>query len=95
MRAGAAVCGTNEGQGFRVLNDVVFNQVLIACNTPDQTAATLKNLQKSGECWCGSARWRDTPVIRVSVCSWATTEEDINRTVASFVQARKDVGLLK
>lgn len=79
-----------SAQGFRILNDVVFNQVLVACDTPEQTAYTLKNLQQSGECWCGGARWHETPVIRVSVCSWATTEEDINRTVAAFVQARKD-----
>jgi glutamate/tyrosine decarboxylase-like PLP-dependent enzyme len=79
----------SSAQGFHVLNEVVFNQVLIACDTPEQTAATLKNLQQSGECWCGGARWHETPVIRVSVCSWATTEEDINRTVAAFVEARQ------
>jgi glutamate/tyrosine decarboxylase-like PLP-dependent enzyme len=81
----------SSAQGFHVLNEVVFNQVLIACDTPEQTAATLKNLQQSGECWCGAARWHDTPVIRVSVCSWATTDEDIDRTVAAFVNARQAV----
>jgi glutamate/tyrosine decarboxylase-like PLP-dependent enzyme len=40
-----------QAQGFRVLNEVVFNQVLIACDTPELTQATLKNLQTSGECW--------------------------------------------
>jgi len=76
-------------QGFRVLNDVVFNQVLVACDSPEQTAAVLKNLQDSGECWCGGARWHDTPVIRVSVSSWATTAADIERTAAAFVKARE------
>jgi glutamate/tyrosine decarboxylase-like PLP-dependent enzyme len=80
--------GLVEGQGFRVLNDVVFNQVLVACETGEQTTATLQNLQQSGECWCGGARWHDTPVIRVSVCSWATTAEDIQRTAEAFVKAR-------
>jgi glutamate/tyrosine decarboxylase-like PLP-dependent enzyme len=82
-----------RGQGFQVLNDVVFNQVLVACDTPGQTAAVLKNLQQSGECWCGGARWHDTPVIRVSVCSWATTAVDIERTVAAFIRARDSAGL--
>ncbi len=76
-------------QGFTILNDVVFNQVLVACSSPEETAAVLKNLQQSGECWCGGAKWHDTPVIRISVCSWATTEEDIERSVTAFVQARK------
>jgi glutamate/tyrosine decarboxylase-like PLP-dependent enzyme len=80
--------GLMQQQGFHILNEVVFNQVLVACDTPEQTNATLKNIQKSGECWCGGARWRDTAVIRVSVCSWATTPQDIERTVAAFVAAR-------
>jgi glutamate/tyrosine decarboxylase-like PLP-dependent enzyme len=77
-----------SAQGFHVLNDVVFDQVLVTCDTPEQTTAALKNLQASGECWCGGAKWHDTPVIRVSVCSWATTEQDIERTAAAFVKAR-------
>jgi hypothetical protein len=77
-----------RARGFRVLNDVVFNQVLIAGDTPDHTAAILQRLQQSGECWCGSGRWQNAPVIRVSVCSWATTLDDIDRTVAAFVAAR-------
>jgi len=81
-----------KAEGFQVLNDVVFNQVLVACDTPEQTTAVLKNLQKSGECWCGGAKWHDTQVIRVSVCSWATTEDDITRTVSAFRKAREDAG---
>jgi len=65
-----------ERASFRILNDVVFNQVLVACNTPEQTTITINNLQQSGGCWCGEANWHNTPVIRVSVCSWATTTED-------------------
>lgn len=81
-----------RAEGFQVLNDVVFNQVLVTGETPEQTTAIIARVQQSGECWCGGARWHDTPVIRVSVCSWATTEEDIRRTVAAFVQARKEIG---
>jgi threonine aldolase len=80
-----------SAQGFHVLNDVVFNQVLITCDSPTQTVTTLKALQQSGECWCGGGQWHNTPVIRVSVCSWATTAEDIDRTVAAFVKARDSV----
>lgn len=79
-----------KAEGFNVLNDVVFNQVLVTCASSEETASTLANLQQSGECWCGSGKWHNTPVIRVSVCSWATTEEDISRTVRAFVKARSD-----
>jgi glutamate/tyrosine decarboxylase-like PLP-dependent enzyme len=79
-------------QGFRILNDVVFNQVLVACDTPEQTKATLDNIQASGECWCGGALWNGEPVIRISVCSWATTSEDVARSVAAFIKARRSKG---
>lgn len=81
-----------QSRGFRVLNDVVFNQVLVACDTPELTKATLENIQKSGECWCGGATWKGEPVIRISVCSWATTEADVERSVDAFVKARSMVG---
>lgn len=76
-------------KGFRILNDVVFNQVLVACDTPELTKATLETIQASGECWCGGAVWRGEPVIRISVCSWATTSFDIERCAAAFESARE------
>jgi glutamate/tyrosine decarboxylase-like PLP-dependent enzyme len=77
-----------SAQGFSVLNDVVFNQVLVSCDTPAQTTSTLENIQRSGECWCGPTTWNGKPAIRISVCSWATTEQDVDRSVAAFVTAR-------
>lgn len=77
-----------DSQGFCILNDVVFNQVLVACDTPELTQATLKNIQASGECWCGGSQWKGEPVIRISVCSWATTDDDVHRSVKAFVAAR-------
>lgn len=80
--------GSLRHAGFRILNEVAFNQVLVACDTHEQTLATLKRLQASGECWCGGTTWQGEPAIRMSVCSWATTPEDIDRSVAAFVRAR-------
>ncbi|MBN1572954.1 MAG: aspartate aminotransferase family protein [Deltaproteobacteria bacterium] len=80
--------GKLSGEGFNVLNDVVFNQIIVSCGTDEETKTTLKNIQSSGECWCGGAVWEGRPVVRVSVCSWATTAEDIDRSVAAFVAAR-------
>jgi len=80
--------------GFRVLNDVVFNQVIVACDQPEETKATLAHLQAGGVCWCGGALWRQEPVIRISVCSWRTTKEDIDACVAGFVAARSEAKAL-
>jgi glutamate/tyrosine decarboxylase-like PLP-dependent enzyme len=78
-----------RAKGFRILNDVVLNQVLVACDHPEQTKKTLENIQRSGECWCGGAVWFGEPVIRISVCSWATTSEDVEKSVVTFVNARE------
>jgi glutamate/tyrosine decarboxylase-like PLP-dependent enzyme len=75
-------------EGFRVPNDVVFNQVLVACENPELTTATLARVQASGECWCGGTTWNGAPAMRVSVCSYVTTEEDVERSVRAFVAAR-------
>ena len=83
--------GNLQAKGFRILNEVVFNQVLVACDTPEQTKATLENIQKSGECWFGGTVWNGEPVIRISVCSWATTVVDVERSVVAFVKARDTV----
>ncbi|MEP7196098.1 MAG: pyridoxal-dependent decarboxylase [Saprospiraceae bacterium] len=77
--------------GFQILNDVVFNQVLVACDSDAETDETLKNLQELRDCWCGGSQWFNQRVIRISVCSWATTEEDVTRSVLSFVKARNTI----
>ena len=77
--------------GFAVLNDVVFNQVLVACETDALTQTTLRRVQELRECWAGGSTWFGRQVIRVSVSSWATTEQDISRSVDSFEAALADV----
>jgi glutamate/tyrosine decarboxylase-like PLP-dependent enzyme len=77
-----------EAEGFQVLNDVVFNQVLVACDSDEVTQGTMHHIQRSSECWVGGATWNGKAVIRISVCSWATTEADIVRSVRAFVSAR-------
>ncbi|MDQ7092078.1 pyridoxal-dependent decarboxylase [Desulfosporosinus sp. PR] len=75
-------------KGFSVVNDVVFNQVLVKCETAELTNATLRNIQASGNCWCGGAQWQGEPVIRISVCSWQTSRQDLDECVETFVKSR-------
>jgi glutamate/tyrosine decarboxylase-like PLP-dependent enzyme len=74
---------------FTLLNEVVFNQIVVACEDEKITEQTLIHIQNSGNCWCGGSTWQGKAVIRISVCSWATTEQDINLSVNTFVKARK------
>lgn len=77
-----------EIESFQILNEVVFNQILVACDSDTITEQTMRHVQESGECWVGGASWDGKPVIRISICSWATTEDDITRSVSAFVAAR-------
>lgn len=79
-----------EESGFIILNKVVFNQILIKCETEDKTIAMLKKIQSSGECWCGGAVWNNEPVIRISVCSWQTTKQDIDDCVETFKKCKEN-----
>ncbi len=77
-----------QAANFEVVNEVVFNQILVKVGSTDETTAITSRIQNSGVCWVGGAVWRECPVIRISVCSWATTAEDITRSVAVFMEAR-------
>ncbi len=76
--------------GFTVLNDVVFNQILIKGSSDRSTKQLLTNIQNSGKCWCGGAVWKMEPVIRISVCSWQTTKQDIDECVEVFKACYKE-----
>jgi glutamate/tyrosine decarboxylase-like PLP-dependent enzyme len=78
-----------EAEGFQILNDVVFNQLLVTCANDEITNRTMIYIQKSGECWVGGAMRDGKSVIRISVCSWMTSKEDITRSVHAFVTARQ------
>jgi len=80
-----------KARNFRIHNEVVFNQVLVSFDNPNQTNDALSRIQQSGECWCGGTTWNDEPAIRISICSWATTEQDIDRTVNLFQEIRKSI----
>lgn len=77
---------------FKVLNEVVFNQVIIAPSEDDQeTQAIMEAIQQSGECWVGGSVWMGKKVIRISVCSWVTSAQDVSRSVRAFVNARQSI----
>jgi glutamate/tyrosine decarboxylase-like PLP-dependent enzyme len=73
--------------GYQILNDVVINQVLVSFGTPEKTLATIARLQEDGTCWCGPTVWQGQTAMRISVSSWATTKEDVDRSLAAMLKA--------
>jgi glutamate/tyrosine decarboxylase-like PLP-dependent enzyme len=87
----AMFAGRLSAEGFIICNDVCFNQVLVTCESGEVTGATLDAVQRSGECWCGGTQWKGQPAIRISVCSYMTSADDVERSVRAFVKARARV----
>jgi glutamate/tyrosine decarboxylase-like PLP-dependent enzyme len=79
-----------KAAGYQVLNEVVINQVLVSFGTPEQTLAAIARLQADGTCWCGSTVWQGQTAMRISVSSWATTKEDVDRSLAAMLKAAQE-----
>jgi glutamate/tyrosine decarboxylase-like PLP-dependent enzyme len=79
--------------GYQVLNDVVLNQVLVSFGNPDTTRRVTAAIQEDGTCWCGGTVWQGHTAMRISVSSWATTDEDVERSLEAMITlARKHGG---
>ena len=77
--------------GFTILNDVVLNQVLVSFGTPDETRRVIAEIQADGTCWCGGTVWQGQTAMRISVSSWATTDEDVERSAKAMIRIAKKV----
>jgi len=77
--------------GAEVLNEVVLNQVVVAFGDDDRTNRVLSMVQRSGECWCGGTTWRGRAAMRISVSSWATTDDDVERSLSAILKAHREI----
>jgi glutamate/tyrosine decarboxylase-like PLP-dependent enzyme len=76
--------------GFEVLNDVVINQVLVSFGEPEITLEVIRRIQADGTCWCGGTVWQGKTAMRISVSSWATTELDVERSLAAMIRIARE-----
>jgi aromatic-L-amino-acid decarboxylase len=67
------------------LNEVALNQVLVSFGSDEKTAAAIRAIQSNGTCWCGGTVWRGRTAMRISVSSWATTESDVQVSLAAIL----------
>ena len=78
-----------EEAGFEILADVVLNQVLVGFGDAERTARVIAAIQADGTCWCGGTVWHGRPAMRISVSSWATTDDDVERSIDAIVRAAR------
>jgi glutamate/tyrosine decarboxylase-like PLP-dependent enzyme len=72
--------------GFRVLNEIALNQVVVSFGDAETNARVIAAIQDDGTCWCGGTVWRGESAMRISVSSWATTDDDVERSLAAMLR---------
>jgi glutamate/tyrosine decarboxylase-like PLP-dependent enzyme len=78
--------------GFEILNEVVVNQVLVSFGSAEVTREVIRRIQEDGTCWCGVTEWHGKTAMRISVSSWATTEEDVDRSLEAMMRIARAYG---
>ena len=90
-RTFAGVLGARPG--VEVLNDVVLNQVLVRFGDDERTREVVRRVQEGGVCWLGATDWQGRAAMRISVSSFRTTGEDVERSAAAILAAAGEVGV--
>jgi glutamate/tyrosine decarboxylase-like PLP-dependent enzyme len=86
----AAKLGAAEG--LTILNDVVFNQVVVKLKAPsgvddrDWTRRIASAIQIEGTCYPTPTIWRASPALRFSIINSDTTSDDITRSAAAVIE---------
>jgi glutamate/tyrosine decarboxylase-like PLP-dependent enzyme len=76
--------------GYQVLNQVDLNQVLVSFGDAETTRRVVAAVQKDGTSWCGGSVWQGQTAMRISVSSWATTEADVERSLAAILRVAEE-----
>lgn len=80
---------------IRIVNQVVFNQILVDCSPARMSTADCEQLvgsvisaiRRQGTCWVGGTRWRGRPMLRLSIANWSTTQDDIDHSAVAILDA--------
>jgi len=85
----------SSAAGYEILNDVVIYQVLVDFGDEEKTQRIIDGVQADGTCctcWMSGTTWHGKNAMRISVSSWATTSEDVERSVAAILKVAAEVG---
>ena len=87
----AAILG--EQPDVEILNEVVLNQVLVRFGDDDEmTREVVRRVQADGTCWLGATDWQGRAAMRISVSSFRTTSDDVERSADAILAAAATAG---
>jgi glutamate/tyrosine decarboxylase-like PLP-dependent enzyme len=77
--------------GYEILNDVVFNQVLVSFGDEALTRRIIDEIQRDGTCWCGVTVWQGHTAMRISVSNWSTSDADVEQSLEAMLRIARAV----
>jgi glutamate/tyrosine decarboxylase-like PLP-dependent enzyme len=77
--------------GYEILNDVALNQVLVSFGEPEVTLKAIAAIQEDGTCWCGPTTFQGRAAMRISVCNWSTTTDDVDQSLEAIIRCARSV----
>jgi hypothetical protein len=60
--------------------------VLVSFGDEETTRRVIAGIQSDGTCWCGGTVWQGQTAMRISVSSWATTDADVEKSLAAMLR---------
>jgi glutamate/tyrosine decarboxylase-like PLP-dependent enzyme len=72
--------------GAEILWEPVINQGLVGFGDDRRTDEVIAAIVATGEAFFGGTTWRGRRAMRVSVCNWQTSEQDVDRAVAAVAR---------
>ena len=77
--------------GYGILNEVIYNQVLVEFGDDKTTRRIIDAIQRDGTCWCGVTVWQGRTAMRISVSNWSTTDADVDESLAAMIRIANGV----
>lgn len=86
---------TSSGRA-KILNDVVFNQVLVQWQASSEVDVyndrVIERVQREGAAFFSGTTANGMRMMRISVSDWATDDDDVDRAVAALLEATSSDG---
>jgi hypothetical protein len=60
--------------------------VLVSFGDAATTRRVIEALQADGTSWCGGTEWQGRGAMRISVAFWATTDADVEKSLAAMLR---------
>lgn len=91
IRQAGELAETLRNGGYRVLNRVVLNQILVRGDSDEQTVAIREAAQDSGEVWFGPTVWQGRPAFRLSLSSWRTEDRHVHALAELLLRLKRQL----